>query len=155
MQSIFFCDAEMLARLAGIQYMPEYLEQKRRELAAWDEAREGERSSPANERRLTNIGTFRAYVEAYLRHHSMIQQDLTLMVRQLAPSDHGLPLEIYVFSADKRWVNYEAIQADIFDHILAVLPQFGLRVHQGPSGGDVRDLSRALSPEVVAHPVEQ
>ena len=101
--------------------LAEILEQKRRELAAWDEAREGERSSPSNERRLTNIGTFRAYVEAYLRHHSMIQQDLTLMVRQLAPSDHGLPLEIYVFSADKRWVNYEAIQADIFDHLLAAV----------------------------------
>ncbi len=155
MQSINFCDDEMLARLAEIQYMPEYLEQKRRELTAWDEAREDQRSSPANERRLTNIGTFRAYVEAYLRHHSMIQQDLTLMVRQLAPSDHGLPLEIYVFSADKRWVKYEAIQADIFDHILAVLPQFGLRVHQGPSGGDVRDLSRALAADAVAHPVEQ
>ena len=151
MQSIRFCDAEMLARLAGIQYMPEYLEQKRREIAAWDEAREGERSQWANERRLTNIGTFRAYVVAYLRHHSMIQQELTLMVSQLAPSPHGLPLEVYVFSSDKNWVNYEAIQADIFDHILALLPQFGLRVHQGPSGGDVRDLSRALGTGAATH----
>ncbi len=155
MQSIRFCDAEMLARLAEIQYMPEYLDQKRRELAAWDEAREGERSSRANERRLTNVGTFRAYVVAYLRHHSMIKQDLTLLVRQLAPSPHGLPLEVYVFSADKSWVNYEAIQADIFDHIVAVLPQFGLRVHQGPSGGDVRDLTRALGTDAIAHLAER
>lgn len=150
MQSIRFCDEEMLARLATIQYMPEYLERKRRELSAWNQAREGERSSLVNDRRLTNVGTFRAYVVAYLRHHSMIQQDLTLMVRQLEPSQYGLPIEIYVFSSDKNWVNYEAIQADIFDHILAVMPQFDIRVYQGPSGGDVRALASLLETDRVA-----
>jgi len=150
MQSIRFCDEEMLARLATIQYMPEYLERKGRELSAWNQARDGERSGLANDRRLTNVGTFRAYVVAYLRHHSMIQQDLTLMVRQLAPSQYGLPIEIYVFSSDKNWVNYEAIQADIFDHILAVMPQFGIRVYQGPSGGDVRALASLLEADRVS-----
>ncbi len=86
------------------------------------------------------MGTFRAYVVAYLRSHPMIHQDMTFLVRQLAPTDRGLPIEIYVFSRDQEWSNYEAIQADIFDHILAIAPAFDLRIYQSPSGGDIRDL---------------
>src|SRR5690606_38648888 len=95
-------------------------------------------SSKVNGRRLTNLGTFRAYVSAYLRHHPMIHQDMTFLVRHLQPTAEGLPIEIYVFSRNQEWAAYESIQADIFDHILAVVPEFDLRVFQAPSGADMR-----------------
>jgi miniconductance mechanosensitive channel len=91
-----------------------------------------------NGRRMTNIGTFRAYVLQYLRHHPKIHQDLTLLVRQRPPTEHGIPIEIYAFTNDVAWANYENIQADIFDHILAVLKEFDLRVYQQPSGLDLK-----------------
>ena len=94
-----------------------------------------------NTRRVTNIGTFRAYVEQYLRNHPGINQRMTLMVRQLAPTPDGIPLEIYCFSADVGWTAYENVQSDIFDHLLAILPEFGLRVFQNPSGADWRALN--------------
>jgi miniconductance mechanosensitive channel len=100
-------------------------------------------ASLVNGRRMTNIGTFRAYVQAYLENHPAINRDMTFLIRQLPPSEHGLPIEIYVFSKDTVWANYEAIQADIFDHVLAVVPEFDLRVFQNPTGADFRDLSRA------------
>jgi len=89
---------------------------------------------------MTNIGTFRAYVVAYLQSHPKIHQNMTFLVRQLKLTEHGLPIEIYVFSNDQAWANYEAIQADIFDHILAVIPEFDLRVFQEPSGSDFKHL---------------
>jgi len=94
-----------------------------------------------NGRRMTNLGTFRAYLVSYLRNHPMINQDMTFLVRQLPPAADGLPIEIYVFSGDKRWVAYEDIQSDIFDHILAVMPEFDLRVYQHPSGKDVQEVA--------------
>ena len=87
---------------------------------------------------MTNLGTFRDYLENYLRKHPKINQEMTFLVRHLQPTDKGLPLEIYVFSKDKAWANYEAIQADIFDHILAIMPEFGLRVFQNPTGDDFK-----------------
>ena len=96
----------------------------------------------ANARRLTNIGTLRAYIIAYLRNHPQINHDLTFLVRQLEPTPEGLPIQIYVFTKDTRWAYYEGIQADIFDHILAIVPEFGLSVYQRPSG---RDLAQALA----------
>jgi miniconductance mechanosensitive channel len=86
------------------------------------------------------VGTFRAYVVAYLRHHPMVNQEMTFLVRQLAPTEHGLPIQIYVFSSDKVWANYEAIQADIFDHLLAVVLEFDLQVFQNPTGSDFKEL---------------
>ena len=91
---------------------------------------------------MTNLGTFRAYVEAYLRNHPQINGDMTFLVRQLAPSEKGIPIEIYVFCKDIAWANYEAIQADIFDHILAIVPEFDLRVFQEPTGADFNALTR-------------
>ena len=91
---------------------------------------------------MTNIGTFRAYVVAYLERHDKVHQEMTFLVRQLKPTDVGLPLEIYVFSNDQAWANYEAIQADIFDHVLAVLPLFDLRPFQTPTGADLQALAR-------------
>ena len=137
--SISFCDREMLKRFSKIQYITEYLDEKRSEITHWNEERNVDAADPLNGRRLTNVGTFRAYVVAYLRHHPMIRQDMTFLVRQLAPTTQGLPIEIYVFSSDQVWANYEDIQADIFDHILAIAPVFDLRVYQAPSSGDIRD----------------
>ena len=139
--SIRFCDEEMQARFSKIQYIADYLMAKREDIANWNAARGVEPASLADGRHLTNVGTFRAYVVAYLRHHPMVHQDMTFLVRQLAPTEHGLPIEVYVFSRDQVWSRYEAIQADIFDHLLAVVPEFDLRVFQSPSG---RDVERAI-----------
>jgi miniconductance mechanosensitive channel len=91
-------------------------------------------SELVNGRRLTNIGTFRAYIMAYLKSHPQIRQDRTFLIRQLAPGDNGLPIEIYIFTDTTVWAEYEAIQADIFDHLLAVIPEFGLAPFQNSSG---------------------
>ena len=145
MSSIRFCDQEMLDRFSKIQYITPYLTKKREETASWNTERHVDPSDLVNGRRLTNVGTFRAYVVAYLRNHPMIHQEMTFLVRQLAPTAQGLPIEIYVFSRDQEWSHYEAIQADIFDHVLAIAPAFDLRIYQSPSGGDVRDLLGAGS----------
>lgn len=134
--SIRFCDAEMLARFGRIQYIREYLERKQAEVAEHNQVNQVDTTIPVNGRRLTNIGTFRAYLTAYLQHNPMINQDMTQMVRQLAPTEHGLPVEIYAFCSDVAWVTYEGVQADLFDHILAVIPEFDLRHFQVPSGRD-------------------
>ena len=138
MSSIRFCDDEMLERFANIRHMREYLDGKNTELARWNAENDAGASRPSNLRRLTNVGTFRAYIVAYLRHHPLIHQDMTLMVRHLAPGPNGLPIEIYVFSRDTAWVRYEELQADIFDHFFAIAPEFDLRVYQSPSGGDLQ-----------------
>ena len=139
MNSIHFCDDETLARLAKVPHMAAYLERKQQELARWKAEHDTDVDRPSNLRRLTNVGTFRAYISAYLRNHSLIHQEMTFLVRHLAPSAQGLPIEIYVFSRDTDWGRYEDLQADIFDHILAMAPEFGLSVYQSPSGRDVQD----------------
>jgi len=140
--SIRFCDEEMLERFEKIQYISEYIDTKKHELEEFNKVTNVDNTSLANGRRMTNVGSFRAYVQAYLLNHPMINKEMTFLIRQLAPTEYGLPIEIYVFSKDKVWANYEAIQADIFDHILAVVPEFGLRVYQNPSGNDFRGLVR-------------
>jgi miniconductance mechanosensitive channel len=153
MHSIRFCDEPMLQRFSKIEFVSEHLARKRQEIAHWNADRGVDDSAPINGRRLTNIGTFRAYLIAYLRAHPMIHQEMTFLVRQLAPTPHGLPLEIYVFSRDQVWANYEGIQADIFDHVLAVAPEFDLRIFQTPTGGDVRAaLEAAPAPTIPAGP---
>ena len=138
MTSIGFLSAEQLGSLQNIALLQPYLEQKAAELASSNREAGVDESTPVNGRRLTNVGTFRAYLVAYLKAHPMINQEMTFLIRQLAPTEKGLPMEIYVFSSDKVWANYEAIQADIFDHVLAALPEFGLRVFQNPTGADFR-----------------
>jgi miniconductance mechanosensitive channel len=140
MSTVKFCTDEMLKRISSIQYISAYLDRKMKEIAEDNSAKKFDESSPANGRRLTNIGTFRAYVIEYLKHHPMISQEMTFLVRQLAPTEHGLPLEIYIFCKDKVWANYEAIQSDIFDHVLAVIPEFDLKVFQNPTGNDFKRL---------------
>ena len=141
-QTIRFCDEEMLARFGKIRYIADYIEKKKEELARHNAEQQVDLSSLVNGRRMTNVGTFRAYVAAYLNHHPMIRQDMMFLVRQLAPTEHGLPIEIYVFCKDTAWAVYEGVQADIFDHILAVVPQFDLRVFQAPSGMDFRMMAQ-------------
>ncbi len=133
--SVTFCDEERLARYSKIDYIKDYIEQKQSELDSHN-AKFNVSESLVNGRRITNLGTFRAYVLAYLRNHPKINQRLTLLVRQLATEDSGVPIQIYCFSADKNWANYETLQADIFDHLFAVAREFDLRLFQRPSGSD-------------------
>ena len=152
--SISFLSQDDYDKLASFGLLETYLEKKSEELAEWN-ARLGERARvAANTRRSTNIGTFRAYLDTYLRSHPGVHQGMTIMVRQLQPGPEGLPLEIYCFTNTIAWVSYEGIQADIFDHIFAILPEFGLRVFQNPSGQDLKGmLSPGVTPE--AHPGKQ
>lgn len=142
--SIRLCDGQMLERYRQVEHIADYLERKEKEVASFNEKLgPGEGASLVNGRRLTNVGTFRAYMEAYLRNHPDINQEMTLLVRQLAPEGRGLPIEIYCFSANKDWAAYEGIQADIFDHFLAVAPEFDLRIFQEPTGLDFRGIGEA------------
>jgi len=143
MSSVKFCDSEMLERFAKIQYIAVYIEETKNLVEQFNREMSIDMENLVNGRRMTNIGTFRAYVQAYLQNHPAIDKDMTFLVRQLPPSENGLPIEIYVFSKDQVWANYEAIQADIFDHILAVIPEFDLRVYQNPTGADFQGLKRA------------
>ena len=138
--SIRFLTPEEITDLGRFALLTPYLDQKRQELTAWNAERPERVREKVNARRITNIGTFRAYVLAYLQTHPEISQEMTLIVRQLAPSASGLPLEIYCFTATVAWAGYERIQADIFDHLLAILPEFGLRLYQHPSGADISAL---------------
>ncbi|RRZ87017.1 mechanosensitive ion channel family protein [Erwinia sp. 198] len=136
--SIHFLNEDEVVRLKRAQLLTPYLESKMQEVSAYNAGLDT--STPLNGRRMTNIGTFRAWLEAWLRAHPHTHKGMTLMVRQLAPGADGLPLEIYVFTNTTVWLEYERIQSDIFDHIFAVLPEFGLRVHQTPTGNDLRNL---------------
>lgn len=138
MSSVRACDEEMLGRYQKIQYIRNYLEDKTKEIREYNEENHIDYSSLVNGRRLTNLGTFRAYLEAYLKNHPKVNADLIMLVRHLAPTEHGLPIEIYVFTNTTKWVEYESIQADIFDHILAIVPEFDLRVYQTPTGYDLK-----------------
>lgn len=142
--SVRFLDDEMVEKLKCIDILKPYLEAKEKDLAEYHEAREIDTSELLNGRRLTNIGTFRAYVSLYLKQHPNVREDMTLLVRQQAPSPQGLPLQIYAFTDTTAWGDYEGIQGDIFDHLLAAIPQFGLRIYQQPSGQDVSELGGAV-----------
>lgn len=143
MKYIRFCTDEMLQRYKKIQYMQEYLEGKEKELAAYHNEHHIDPSHIGNGRHLTNIGSFRAYIERYLNKHPKIHQGMIKLVRQLEPTDKGLPIEIYVFTNTTAWNDYESIQADIFDHIIAILPAFDLRIFQNPSGNDLAEVLAA------------
>ena len=139
--SIKFCSSEMLEQFKRIQLISQYIQNRQEEILVYNKKHQVDESTLVNGRRLTNIGVFRSYVEAYLRQHPMIHKDMTFLIRQLSPSENGLPIEIYVFCKDTNWTAYEAIQADIFDHILAVVPEFDLRVFQEPSGSDFQKIA--------------
>lgn len=140
MTSIRFVDDELYSRLSKIQLIQPYLLMKKKEIADYNREHEVDETVDINGRRMTNLGTFRAYVTAYLKQHPGIHKGLIMMVRQLQPTETGIPLEIYAFTRDTAWVNYEGIQSDIFDHMLAVLAHFDLRVVQMPTGNDLKSL---------------
>ena len=142
MNSVKFCSEDMIKRFKKIQYISDYIENKLKEINEHNLAAKVDESDLVNGRHLTNVGTFRAYLVAYLRNHPKINQDMTFLVRHLEPTPNGLPIQIYVFSSDKIWANYESIQADIFDHIMAVIPQFELRIFQNPTGSDLQNLTK-------------
>jgi miniconductance mechanosensitive channel len=125
----FLSDAE-IKRLEEFVLLNDYLDEKQKEIAEWNAELAARGATPINGRRITNIGTFRIYVEKYLRSNKAINQDMLMLVRQLAPGTTGLPLEIYCFTKSTQWIEYEKAQADVFDHLLAILPVFGLRVFQ-------------------------
>jgi len=134
--SIKFCDAEMLQRFSQIQFISDYIAAKTAELSEFNTAAGTDTTSLINGRHLTNIGTFRAYVEAYLRAHPKIGDTFTFLVRQLKPTEHGVPIEVYVFTTTTNWIEYEGIQSDIFDHLLAAAQEFDLKLFQNPTGQD-------------------
>ena len=140
MNSVRFANSEMIEKLKKIQVLKDHIESKEEEINRYNKKKQIDDSVLVNGRRMTNLGIFRAYIEQYLKNHPKVHQGLTMLVRHLQPTETGLPIEIYVFSNDQAWGNYEAIQADIFDHILAVIPEFGLRVFQEPTGGDFQAL---------------
>ncbi len=138
MNTVRFCDQDMLERFSKIQVLEKYLQTTEKTLNAYNEKNHIDDSVMVNGRRQTNLGVFRAYLENYLKGHPDVRSDMTFLVRHLQPGEKGLPIEIYFFSKVQAWAEYESIQADIFDHILAVLPEFGLHVFQNPTGMDFR-----------------
>jgi len=138
MTTIKFCSPEMLDKFSSYDFLAEYINSTEKDLKAYNEKNKVDSKVLVNGRRQTNIGVFRAYLVKYLRSKPEIHDDMTFIVRQLDPSEKGLPMEIYVFSKIQSWVEYEALQSDIFDHILAVVPEFDLKVFQEPSGSDLR-----------------
>ncbi len=141
MGTVKFLDDEMEERLKKVSLLKNYFEEKEADIDEWNEERNAAPDDLINARALTNVGTFRAYVNAYLKSHPKISQTNTVLVRLLQASEHGLPLEIYVFTNDNNWIEYERIQSDIIDHFVAIMGEFGLRVFQSPSGADVVSLS--------------
>ena len=140
MNSIKFNTDEMLERFKKFDLLKEYIADKQEEINGYNKEHETDTSQLINGRRQTNIGVFRAYIVAYLKNNPKIHQNMTFLVRHLEPTQHGLPVQVYVFSNDQAWANYEAIQADIFDHLLAALPEFELSVFQNPTGSDFAGL---------------
>lgn len=134
--SVHFMSEAEQSKLKEFLLLDQYLDHKSTELVEFNQKLSN--TSPCNQRRLTNIGTFRAYVELYLNQHPNISKHQSLIVRQLQPTEKGLPLEIYAFSTQIAWKDYEAIQSDIFDHLIAILPEFGLKIYQAPSGYDMQ-----------------
>ena len=144
-RSIRFLDEELLKRCESIHLLRPYLDRVLAEIQEHNNEAKLDTGDLINGRHLTNIGTFRAYCAAYIRQHKKVHQEMTQIVRQLAPGEHGLPLEIYLFTKTTAWVAYEGIQSDIFDHLIAILPFFDLRVFQEPSGADITELGNALA----------
>ncbi|MDY6970434.1 MAG: mechanosensitive ion channel [Spirochaetota bacterium] len=138
--SIKFCDDEMIERFSEIRLISDYIKSQKDELDKYNNENNINSKQPLNILQMTNIGIFKQYVEAYLMNHPKINHNMTCMVRQLRPGSTGLPIEIYAFTNDVIWLNYEAIQSKLFDHILAAVSHFDLRIYQSPSGRDIREV---------------
>lgn len=151
--SISFCSESMLEKCKQIHYLSTYVLDKEREISEYNSRFDMYEENRVNGRSLTNVGLFRVYINSYLKHHPGINQNMTVLVRQLSPSEHGLPIEIYAFTNDTRWEVYESIQSDIFDNLLAVVGEFELKVFQSPSGNDLKTLLEDTSKKPVRYKV--
>ena len=149
MRSIRFVDDNLLEKFKRFGLLKDYLQSKLNELNTHNQTNKTDLSELVNGRRLTNIGTFRAYIVAYLKNHPKIRQDRTFLIRQLEPGDNGLPIEIYIFTNTTIWAEYEAIQADIFDHLMAVIPEFDLAPFQNSTGKEA--ISGDLNVSMMSH----
>ena len=138
--TIKFCTEEMLTRFEKFHLIKDYINQKMEEVKKYNFDKGIDNSELVNGRRLTNVGTFRAYLKQYLMQREDINKNLTFLIRQLPPGPEGLPIEIYVFANNIVWSIYEDIQSDIFDHVLAVVPQFELKIFQNPTGSDFKKI---------------
>ena len=141
MTSVRFCTPEMLEKYRKIQLLKDYIDRTEAVVEAYNEENGIDNEVLVNGRRQTNLGVFRAYLTAYLKSLPVVNKELNCMVRHLQPTDHGLPVELYFFSTIKDWIPYEGVQADVFDHVLAIIPEFGLRVFKSPSGADLQRLA--------------
>lgn len=158
MRSVRFLDDDEIARLDEFVLLDDYLNEKQQEIEEWNRALAEKGAKPINSRRITNIGTFRIYIDKYLRSLKTVNQNMTVLVRQLQPNSTGLPIEVYCFTNTTDWIEYERIQSDIFDHLLAILPVFGLRVFQECSdiyqeaGGQRRKIGGVFPQDTYASP---
>lgn len=153
--SVHFLDDEQIERLGRFALLRDYLGEKGGELREWNQQLHEDAGEQVNQRRFTNLGTFRVYVDAYLKSEPRVHDKLMRLVRQMQPTEHGIALEIYCFSNDVGWVAMENLQSDIFDHLLAILPEFGLRVYQSPTSHDVGMAAQALSQPALHGDAEQ
>ena len=142
--TVKFCTPEMLERFKKFQLVSQYIIDKEKEIEEYNKANNIDDSNLVNGRRQTNLGIFRAYLNSYLANCPYINKDMTFMVRQLSPTETGVPIQIYAFSSNKAWVSYENIQSDIFDHVFAVVTMFDLKIYQKPSSN-----SLAVLPEIL------
>lgn len=138
--TVKFCTPEMLERFKKYQLVERYISDKEAEITFYNKENNIDTSNLVNGRRQTNIGIFRAYLREYLMSNPNLNHNMTLMVRQLTPTEYGIPIQVYAFSANKEWKAYENIQSDIFDHIYSVVPMFDLRVYQKPSSNTITRL---------------
>lgn len=152
--SVGFLDEDDISRLKKSRLLEPYLAKKQQEITKYNEDNQFDLTSRVNGRRMTNLGTLRAYLLSYLEKRDDIRQDLTLLVRQAQSSSTGIPLEVYAFTATTKWAEYENIQSDIFDHIFAILPEFGLRMHQSPTGYDFSQLAQRDNAERSSRAIE-
>ena len=140
LKSIKFCTPDMLDKYSKIEYVKDYVENTEKKLVEYNTSKNIDNSVLVNGRRQTNIGVFRAYLRGYLSNHPNVNEGMTFLIRQLQPTEKGIAIEIYVFSKIQEWAKYEDLQSDIFDHVLAVVPEFDLRVFQNPTGDDFQKL---------------
>ena len=140
LNSIQFIDKDLIERLSNIKYVDNYLQEKKKETTDLNLSHRMDANNVFAGHNITNLGAYRAYIMGYLREHPKINPDMEILVRHLEPTEIGLPLEIYAFCKDKQWEIYEDVQAEIFDHLLAILPLFDLSAYQNPSGVDIRSL---------------
>lgn len=145
LRSVKFCTPEMLEKFRKIHHLKDYIDQRQKEIEEYNRKHNVDESLPVNGRRMTNLGVFRKYLENYISNHPKIHKGMTLIIRHLEPTEKGLPIQIYAFSKEVEWAKYESVQADIFDHILAIIPLFELRVFQNPGGEDLKEIINSLS----------